>query len=437
MAHKVKIRMYRQGLGDCFLVSLPREGRAFHLLVDCGVILGTETPAETMTAVVEDIAAQTDGKLDLLIATHEHWDHLSGFLQAPAAWSNIAVSNVWLPWTENPEDPLAKKLGRQRRQAVKSLRMAQRRLRGMRHANRAVAAQVEELQELLGFFGAGSNSTSDALDAVRALGAVDYRYPGEKPIALRGTGARVFVLGPPHDEKQIKRTDPSKKNQETYSMSAMSVFAANMESALEGKPDSPFPLHSIPLERARQMPFFRDHYYAPLPSDQLPDQDWRTVDAAWLGSASDLALKLNDATNNTSLAFALELKGGDVLLFAADAQVGSWLSWQELRWEDGRKEVGGPELLARSIFYKVGHHGSHNATLRTLGLEQMTSLQYAMLPVDADMAKKKRWHHMPLPGLVEALERAAKKGVIRSDARLPAKLKRAVREDALFYELEI
>ncbi|TIM05499.1 hypothetical protein [Mesorhizobium sp.] len=41
-----------------------------------------------------------------------------------------------------------------------------------------------------------------------------------------------------------------------------------------------------------------------------------------------LALDMNDATNNASLVLAFELgKGGNVLLFAADAQRGNWLSW--------------------------------------------------------------------------------------------------------------
>src|SRR5690349_12577305 len=46
-AAAARIRMYRQGLGDCFLVTLPRAAGSqkpsdFHILLDCGVILGTE-----------------------------------------------------------------------------------------------------------------------------------------------------------------------------------------------------------------------------------------------------------------------------------------------------------------------------------------------------------------------------------------------------------
>ena len=66
----------------------------------------------------------------------------------------------------------------------------------------------------------------------------------------------------------------------------------------------------------------------------------------------------------------------------------------------------GFELLKNAIFYKVGHHGSHNATLRTQGLEEMVRLRVAMIPVDHAMAVKKRWGKMPLDDLVTALESA-------------------------------
>src|SRR5438105_4989984 len=78
-AFRAKVRMYRQGLGDCFLITLPRaKGKPFRMLIDCGVILGTSDPEPIMTSVVEDIVKETEGHVDVLAATHEHWDHLSG-----------------------------------------------------------------------------------------------------------------------------------------------------------------------------------------------------------------------------------------------------------------------------------------------------------------------------------------------------------------------
>ena len=39
---------------------------------------------------------------------------------------------------------------------------------------------------------------------------------------------------------------------------------------------------------------------------------------------------------------------------------------------------------------KVGHHGSHNATLKEKGLELTDALQVAMIPVDHQMALVKK-----------------------------------------------
>jgi ClpP class serine protease len=70
----------------------------------------------------------------------------------------------------------------------------------------------------------------------------------------------------------------------------------------------------------------------------------------------------------------------------------------------------------------VGHHGSHNATLREKGLERMERLRVAMIPVDQEMAKKKRWGRIPLDEIVAALQERTKLGegvVLRVDSPLP------------------
>src|SRR5208282_1512747 len=107
--------------------------------------------------------------------------------------------------------------------------------------------------------------------------------------------------------------------------------------------------------------------------------EWRKIDMDWLSAAADLALQLDNDTNNTSLALAIELLDtGEVLLFPGDAQVGNWLSWKDLSWRlqdtyGGHQIVRTSDLLKRTIFYKVGHHASYNATLKKYGLELMTS----------------------------------------------------------------
>src|SRR5712671_6744700 len=149
--YHAKIRMYRQGLGDCFLISLPRKGdRPYYVMIDCGVILGTADPSTIMTKVVENIVATTGGEIDLLIATHEHWDHLSGFVQAKGSFDKLTkVGQIWLAWTEDPEDRLTQKLKQEKGLALDALRMG---LSQMQLAGDSDAA--EELNGILEFFGA-------------------------------------------------------------------------------------------------------------------------------------------------------------------------------------------------------------------------------------------------------------------------------------------
>jgi hypothetical protein len=231
----------------------------------------------------------------------------------------------------------------------------------------------------------------------------------------------------------LRKINPSKRDKETYGLAFQGLrqFIDGAATALDGAElGRPFDRQfEIPFQHARTMPFFRQHYWQAGPA---PD-GWRRIDADWLAGASELALQLDSFTNNTSLVLAIELDDGDVLLFAADAQVGNWQSWQGLSWRVGDRTVTGPDLLKRTIFYKVGHHGSHNATLKGNGLALMQGLQLAMLPVDQEMAKQKRWLKMPLDELVSALESQTKGAVLRSDRPAPA-VPRVV-DDELFIEV--
>jgi len=157
--------------------------------------------------------------------------------------------------------------------------------------------------------------------------------------------------------------------------------------------------------------------------------DWRQIELDWTAAAETLALNLDTHTNNTCLVIAFELvQTGRVLLFPADAQVGNWLSWQTTKWNvkngNNMRTVTGPELLQNTVFYKVGHHGSHNATLRALGLEQMTNEELiAFVPVYKDQAMKNRWLEMPFDPLVKRLKEKTGGRLVFSDPKeaIPSK----------------
>lgn len=474
----VKVRMYRQGLGDCFLITIPKaDGSEFFFMIDCGVVLGTTDPSPKMQQVVQDIIKRTGGRVDVLAATHEHWDHLSAFVQVPELFAKaseppsgnkLQVGQVWFAWTEDPSNVLAKALKKEKVDQIAALRAAANQLRGAAKSMGMQGSTVAEgIDNLLDFFGATGGTTFDALQALRTYinGDPAYCHPTDKPVELPGVeGMRVYVLGPPENEKFIKKTDSST---EVYKDTALAVSAAwNAAVGLAGSSAAddmqPFdriyryPLSGVksavalPAVSANSVTGFFDRYYFGKDTDSgLGDQSWRRIDADWLGASAELALALDNATNNTSLVLAFEfVQSGRVLLFAADAQVGNWLSWQDLKWKIGDTEVTGPDLLKRTVFYKVGHHGSHNATLKAKGLEMMTSRDLvAFIPVDHAMAVKKHWGRMPLPSLVDALKGQTQGRVVRidepfdpnaiTDASVRAAFTQRLEETPLYFEITI
>jgi hypothetical protein len=171
--------------------------------------------------------------------------------------------------------------------------------------------------------------------------------------------------------------------------------------------------------------FFRKYYG--FSGRQGHGSKWRRINTDWLAAAEQLALSIDSKTNNTSLVLAIELtetQPRKVLLFAADAQVGNWLSWHDVSWpgecDNEDDALTGSDLIRRTVLYKVGHHGSHNATLREKGLEMMESPDLvAMIPVDGEKAEDKEWA-MPFPPLLTRLEEKTKGRIIRADTGLPA-----------------
>src|SRR6185503_4818248 len=150
--YRVRIRMYRQGLGDCFLLSFPKaKGKPVHVMIDCGVVLGTSEPETVMKQVAENVKKETDKKVDVLVITHEHWDHLSGFdeNQARKVFRDITFEALWLAWTEDDRNPLANRLREEREKKKKAAEAARKEAK-----KRGLNDQAARMAEVLGFFGA-------------------------------------------------------------------------------------------------------------------------------------------------------------------------------------------------------------------------------------------------------------------------------------------
>ena len=460
--YRARVRMYRHGLGDCFLVTFPREGKEpFHMLIDCGVLA---RDAQFMTRVVEHIRdtvrdgkAESKARLDVVVATHEHKDHLSGFNQARTVFNeDFDFGAVWLGWTENLTMPEIKKIKEAKKKAVAKLKAAL--------ASPAAASNLDGVAALFGFSEdddtTGSGRIAEALEYLKLRGkdARDLQYldPGTGPIELDGVeGVRVYVLGPPRDPILLKGsevTEQLKKDGVIYHLSSTGEVGMDaLSAALDAADAAPG------TDGDRYHPFAIEHRIAPQSPDSWnpgamrpnpyyqnisafvartyddPAQEWRRIDHDWLNAFDQLALDLDSDTNNTSLVLAFEMvKTGEVLLFVGDAQVGNWRSWANVAFQvpDREKPLPAHDLLNRTVFYKVGHHCSHNATLKKGGLELMVRDDLvAFVPLDrktaASQGKKdpltgqpKGWD-MPAPPLYKALLEKAGKRVVLSDANEP------------------
>lgn len=443
---RIRVRMYRQGLGDCFLLSFGNGASQRHALIDCGS-LGSTTTGVKLAEVVDDIVKETGGELELLIATHEHHDHVSAFGTQRTKFDGIQVKHVWLAWTENPADKLAQTIAKSKKDLGAALAAALPALRAA-PAGSSAARGVDAVTGMLGWFGTDEMLGADkfragvdaAMDYVRTKdGAkVEFLKPGEMREEAWLPGFRVYVLGPPRSERALRDTG-EKGSADLYSLTNGLRSAAEFSQA--GRPYASFAVGEEDRDvRARfesQSPF-EPRYRCELIDREtrkrlLGDYDaealnWRRIDSDWLSSASDLALQLDNLTNNTSLALAIErIADGKVLLFPADAQQGSWLSWHDAGMEWKVPSAGGAtrsvrttDLLERTVFYKVGHHGSHNATGSGKGLELMKARAdlVAFVPVDRAVALTRNpqgsWR-MPARTLYRRLLEQCEGRVLRSD----------------------
>jgi hypothetical protein len=399
------------------------------MLIDCGVLKGTKDGKACMQTIVRHITNDA-GRLDVLVVTHEHWDHISGFIQAQDEFKKLPIGEVWLAWTEKPGDTLAKQLSERKAKTRKAVNAAIQKLKLSVTPSAQIAVQaLSSLSQFSGDFGAaGSNNTAEAMTWAREGTGAEVRWltPGDEPLSIPGLdGVRVFVLGPPRDPALLKQSDPSKRTPEVYQLAGdmnlgFTAALTNAESADSGKPfDKSFEtLKDLAKSNNEFREFYDQHYFS--------SEDWRQIELDWLQTAERLALQLDSDTNNTSLVLAIELiDSGRVLLFPGDAQVGNWLSWQSktCTWtvKDRHGEltkVTSKDLLNRTVLYKVGHHASHNATLREKGLELMQSDELvAMIPVYEEQAHaqgKDGWE-MPFGPLLKRLQEKTSGRILRAD----------------------
>ncbi|MFP3681205.1 hypothetical protein SB725_29365 [Pseudomonas sp. SIMBA_041] len=431
----VSVRMYRGILGDCFLLRQEVENKEVkHILIDCGVLQGVTGAKVLMKNIVADLLATTGGKLDLLVVTHEHHDHLSGFLYEQDTFKNkFDIREFWLAWTESPTDPRAIEL-RQRfdktRNALSAL------VSNPKMAGLAIGEKpdihiktVFGLSEFMGMKDGARPTGASTLDMLKEKATparTRYLEPGDVARPQGIEGLKAYVLGPPKREDRLRKDTPSPgADKEVYltrqeDAHAVEIQVGHLNGKAVDKVDLPFALpHQRALETIEKRPPKERTLTLELYFD--PAAQWRQIDDEWYSSAETLALKMDSDTNNTSLVLAFELADEQILLFPGDAQVGNWLSWTDQTYPRspvpaGERALTVDEILARVTLYKVGHHCSHNATLRQLGLQKMTDPRLvAMIPLVTKVAEGNDWN-MPYPDLYSALNTSTKNRVLIGDS---------------------
>ncbi|CAN5794001.1 hypothetical protein BH11PSE6_BH11PSE6_27050 [soil metagenome] len=472
----ISVRMYRGLLGDCFLLTHEYRGETFRALIDCGVLqcIGASKPATKsgvghIEAVVANLKKDTGGVLDLVIGTHEHYDHLSGFILHFDVWKTFTIRAVWVAWTENDDDDLAVAIREKRSRGLEALAAlvapdapGAPNPFALDRTDPATQDRIASITDMLQFYGeiepwkpaaqgmgaaatpvvprppkVPPRSCADVFSWLKGKAEqqnVSYLEPGQQVSFGVDNRLKAHVLGPPRTRNRLKQLDPKEgAEREVYLTNADDIAALNTTlrfnavagAAADGTPrtaDFPFAARFRRWEDGSSGDPLASLYYA-------ADGASRRIDGEWLGSAETLALKIDGDVNNTSLALAIEAPDRRVLLFPADAQVGNWLSWHDQRYPAKPATPDAPtesaqDILSRVVFYKVGHHGSHNATAREMGLEMMTSPDLvAMIPVVEEVAGEQvtksnpsGWA-MPYGDLYARLKTKTHDRIIRGDGK--------------------
>jgi beta-lactamase superfamily II metal-dependent hydrolase len=421
-AAELRIRMYRVGFGDFFLITIPSKNGPLHILVDCGVTRGKTGKGDiaTIKTAVRHMAKDTKSKLALIIVTHRHQDHIIGFSRCATEFAKFKVDAIWLPYWETEYATKVTNLQAELENFALALGAAA--LAGAPGASRdEILGIVENATGVSLTEGPGGGTNAKSLDLLKnKLGVKpSYYAKGDKaqlPPSLAKAGLTATILGPPpaSDVDFLKVMDLKK---------GTGQFLGAASGGRKGTRFTPFDPEFVVDVTSYPPNAFRE--WAPRKRGELPDFSKRypealeravrtaTPDALFMA-----AKKLDNMLNNQSLVVLFEWKGKK-LLFAGDAQGGNWEYWLFDSDKPTKDPAGiklskqGKSILASIDFYKVGHHGSTNATpIAAVG--GMGKDFVSMCSVEADtFGSEKNNSEVPRVPLLAAL--AKKSALVRSD----------------------
>lgn len=406
MSDKVLIRMYNVGFGDCFLLTLPGNHT---ILVDAGFHSqgkGEFGGNELVEQILNDITEiKGEPRIDVIIATHRHQDHVFSFNSD--VWDKFEVGEVWLPWVEDRSNEKARRLWKKQQQFAMNLAAAMPTFGLDEDERKSVEFMLWNAGvDTLPGFEAGAWSNSAALDRLHEGFA---RRDRNRPRFLPETetfpesfkcnalpGAEIYVLGPPRDPKLIEELDPEADGETYRALALRGAAAGGIVDPVASGP---------PFGKDWRVPE-GDSLFFPLKPDELE----RINDLAKSADAVFAAEKVDGMINSTSLVLVIEVGKARILL-TGDAE---WGTWKRILDDDDARA-----LLRSSTFFKVGHHGSHNATSKTLVEKILPRGIPAM--ISTQQGKGKYRNNIPLTDLLDAL-RVREIQYVRSDGDENAEL---------------
>jgi hypothetical protein len=349
--HRVTIRSYGVGFGDCTLLSFDYGKFSRHVLIGFGSsgMPSLEGQHRHLRDIALDIQQICSGKLHAVVATHRHQDHINGFTPRKGKGPGDIIARlkpevVIQPWTEDPllapdaTHPIAP-AGPGTKGFVASLSninliaTTMRRMlsAGSIHFSGPTLKKFTNLVEL-------SLPNKAAVQQLQTMArAYCYVHFGSRSgLEKVLPGVKTRVLGPPTLEQSGEiRTMRDRDDNEFWHLQASAAY--------------------IPAN-TRKLVFPHVPVYQRL-GDVPPDVEWFFENLRSIRQEQTMSIvrSLDSVLNNTSVILLFEV-GGKKLLFPGDAQLENWsYALERIRHQLGDVDV-----------YKVGHHGSLNGTPKSL-----------------------------------------------------------------------
>jgi beta-lactamase superfamily II metal-dependent hydrolase len=432
---ELRIRMYRVGFGDFFLLTVPADDGPQHILIDCGVTPGKTKKGDigTIKDAVAHMAKETGKELALIIVTHRHQDHIIGFSRSAEIFKDFKVGAVWMSFWETEYDPdevkgKKKSLASEFQDELSSLAFNMQQHLALGGAdNPDVDEIVAMLENATGFEqgdlaatggadgekpgkGGGTNAASLSFLKTGLNLEPQYYAKGDKPKlpkVLKNAGLTAEILGPPPaDAFDFMKLMDLKKGVGQY----LGVAGDG-----SGKKFKPFgdDWHGSAADYRHSA--FRE--YERVSGENASAAMEAAINAAQPSLLFTAAKTLDNFLNNQSLVVLFTFQGRK-LLFAGDAQGGNWEYWMfggtpEKAPSVEQLEKSSRAILANLDFYKVGHHGSTNAT-PVAAVEVMGGDFVSMCSTQADsFGSVANNSEVPRIPLLDAL--GTKSRIVRSD----------------------